>query len=83
MEERDREKRAVDFPAFAVSEAGAALLKCCHWKEREKKKPVGFCKLVSGRWLGGSGGRVARGSALGRFATEKRQAGVWWEATCR
>lgn len=30
--------RAVNFPAFAVSEAYAALLKCCHWKERKKTR---------------------------------------------
>lgn len=30
--------RAVEFPAFAISGAYAALPKCCHWEEEEKKK---------------------------------------------
>lgn len=87
--ERQRESvctvtRAVNFPGFAVSEAYAVLLKCCHWKERKKTLfAFAHCKFVSGSWLGSSEGRAARGSALGRFATEKRQAGVWWETMCR
>lgn len=28
--------RAINFPAFAGSEADAALLKCCHWRAKKK-----------------------------------------------
>lgn len=78
--ERQRESvctvtRAVNFPAFAVSEAYTAPLKCCHWKER--KKHICFCPLQICQWklAGRLGG--ASGAGLSSWQVCYRKAPGW------